>query len=536
MMKLRLLLLSALLLPLSAHAGSQTYASPGAYVFTVPATYGNLIVQVWGGGGGGAYLYAGGNGGASAFGSVVAGGGYGSNSASGAPGGSAHGGDINISGGSGVSNGASGGGGASPYGGAGGAGLGLGMASPGSAPGGGGGGSAYWSWGGGVPRGGAGAGAYAKKTYPAGALSGTVSVTVGGGGAGGGSTDPSYHGGAGAPGRVTITWSDAPATCSVTLTPNPINQGGSSTLSWSASNADTSVYINNVGYVSGSSGSFSVAPSATTDYSCYAAGSGGSDGWHAAVLTVRQSCVFNGSAVANGTSVTAYESDAVPYGESCVSENRTCSDGTLSGSYAYASCEVSRQSCTLDGVTVPHGDSRTFYTSQTTTAGQLCSAIAQERTCTDGDLSGSPAYQYASCSCAASYSCSGNTITYTDASCHTSTVLACTAPYLCVPGSSSCISPEPVFNASGDRSGHLQAVPILLRRGEVAALYWNVSNVQSCTVTGNNGDSWNGLSGEKTSSPIIQQTAYTLACAPLGEASFSPETVTINIVPIFQEL
>jgi hypothetical protein len=67
-------------------------------------------------------------------------------------------------------------------------------------------------------------------------------------------------------------------------------------------------------------------------------------------------------------------------------------------------------------------------------------------------------------------------------------------------------------------------------------LYWDVSNVSSCTVTGNNGDSWSGLSGETSSSPIIQQTAYTLACTPLEGASFSPETVTINIVPVFQEL
>src|SRR3989344_642623 len=76
-------------------------------------------------------------------------------------------------------------------------------------------------------------------------------------------------------------------TCSVTLSPNPASYSstGTATLAWSATNANTSVYINNVGYMTGSSGSFTVPRTATTDYSCTAVGSGGT-GTQAATLTV----------------------------------------------------------------------------------------------------------------------------------------------------------------------------------------------------------------------------------------------------------
>jgi hypothetical protein len=365
---------------------------------------------------------------------------------------------------------------------------------------------------------------------------GALKAPAGGGLYGGGGGSGTAGTGLGAPGLLIITYTPGVATCSVSLTPSAVNRGSSSTLSWSAQNANISVYIENVGYVSGSSGSFSVAPNTTTDYSCYAQGSVGSDGWHEASLTVYQPCTWSGGSVQNGSSVTAYQSDSVPYGNSCLSQTRTCTNGTLSGTYAYASCAVSHQSCTLDGVTVEHGASDTFYSSQTAPIGQLCSTVSQSRTCTDGTFSGSASYRYASCTCAPIYSCSGNSITYTDSSCSTSTVLSCSTPYLCSPGQSACVSPDPEFNESDGRTGHLQAQPQIVPPGLTSRVYWDVSNVQSCTVTGANGDSWTGLSGEKTTSPILTLTAYTLSCTPLAGGSFPAEQVNVNVVPIFQEL
>src|SRR3989338_7210150 len=50
------------------------------------------------------------------------------------------------------------------------------------------------------------------------------------------------------------------------------------------------------------------------------------------------SCTFNGQTIPSGTSVTAYQSATATQ---CVSEQRTCNNGTLSGSYTNSSCTVS---------------------------------------------------------------------------------------------------------------------------------------------------------------------------------------------------
>lgn len=191
-------------------SGSQSYTTAGTYTFTVPH-HETLTVQVWGAGGGGAGCSAyttvqGGNGGGSNWdGAVVANGGARASTSAGGSGGGASGGTTNQTGGTGgTGTGAAGGSGAS--GGSGGAARGSnGNGNGGSAPGGGGGGARFASRGtcGGD---GGGGGGYSTRAYSVGTYiqGSSVTVVVGGGGSGGnGST---YDGGAGAVGRVTITW------------------------------------------------------------------------------------------------------------------------------------------------------------------------------------------------------------------------------------------------------------------------------------------------------------------------------------------
>lgn len=90
-------------------------------------------------------------------------------------------------------------------------------------------------------------------------------------------------------------------------------------------------------------------------------------------------------------------------------------------------------------------------------------------------------------------------------------------------------------------SGHLQALPLLVRVGSTVRLYWNVKNAASCSITGSNGDSWSGSSSGaagNTSSAIQAKTTYTLNCT--GRPTATPRTVTesvdVNVVPVFQEL
>jgi len=124
-------------------------------------------------------------------------------------------------------------------------------------------------------------------------------------------------------------------------------------------------------------------------------------------------CMFNNELVSEGSAITAFQNSSVAYGEACVSETRTCSDGVLSGSYQYASCSVgSAAACLFNGATVAHGDSITAYSSSTVAYGSVCSSVAQSRTCDNGVLSGSA--QYASCEIAAARSClfDGKTISH----------------------------------------------------------------------------------------------------------------------------
>ncbi len=58
------------------------------------------------------------------------------------------------------------------------------------------------------------------------------------------------------------------------------------------------------------------------------------------------SCSFNGQTIGDGQLTTAYQSSSVAYGSQCVSEQRTCINGTLSGdtSYSYPACTTASAS------------------------------------------------------------------------------------------------------------------------------------------------------------------------------------------------
>lgn len=60
--------------------------------------------------------------------------------------------------------------------------------------------------------------------------------------------------------------------------------------------------------------------------------------------------------------------------------------------------------CTLDGQSLAHGQSQTFYSAE---IDDDCAGISQERTCDDGELSGSSTYQYANCSAGSPYVLAG---------------------------------------------------------------------------------------------------------------------------------
>jgi type IV pilus modification protein PilV len=109
-----------------------------------------------------------------------------------------------------------------------------------------------------------------------------------------------------------------------------------------------------------------------------------------------------GSTVTNGTSVTAYQSEAEPYGNVAVAPNtcqnaetRTCSAGAFSPAFTYTeqNCAIAASpNCTTPwGDAVVNGGHVNAYSVASVPFGYTCPA-AVERTCTNGILSGSGNY------------------------------------------------------------------------------------------------------------------------------------------------
>lgn len=129
--------------------------------------------------------------------------------------------------------------------------------------------------------------------------------------------------------------------------------------------------------------------------------------------------------------------------------------------------------------------------------------------------------------CAANYFCQGSDLYYQTSQCSNEFIQHCARGC----SGSACIgAPAP--------SALLAVSPLLVRNGTTVQVSWQALHVQSCTVSGTNGDSWSSTSGSYTSRPILGQTVYVLTCQALPGAS--PSTITdsktVNIIPIFQEI
>lgn len=84
-------------------------------------------------------------------------------------------------------------------------------------------------------------------------------------------------------------------------------------------------------------------------------------------------------------------------------------------------------------------------------------------------------------------------------------------------------------------SAKIFVIPPLVRKNATTLVKWEGIEVTSCTVTGENGDTWEGTSGERTSSPITGRTVYTLNCTAFNGKTVTDEA-TVSITPVFREI
>lgn len=192
-------------------------------------------------------------------------------------------------------------------------------------------------------------------------------------------------------GNVTITCSNGNPTQSAASC-TPANCGGT-TLYWGGS-CWASVGAQSSGYSAGITNS-AATHTGTATASC-------TDGaWSVTSPVCNARCNLPwGGSITHGGSVTAWNTAASCGG--CASQTRTCSNGTLSGSYTAGSCNNSScASCWGPSGWVAHGGWTLAYWAWTAPCGGTC--WSEWRYCNNGSLSGS--YGASSCSVAACSSC-----------------------------------------------------------------------------------------------------------------------------------
>lgn len=128
--------------------------------------------------------------------------------------------------------------------------------------------------------------------------------------------------------------------------------------------------------------------------------------------------------------------------------------------------------------------------------------------------------------CTAMYFCTsaGTGRYFRNAQCSNSAVEPC--PYGCVNGQ--CLAPDAPTVTWSVR-------PQLVRSGESVRVTWSGTDLASCQVSSDHGDSWPGISGARDSKPVTRQTVFTLSCAGNLEGSSILRTETVNVIPVFQE-
>ncbi|GEM_PF-1808847 len=311
-------------------------------------------------------------------------------------------------------------------------------------------------------------------------------------------------------------------TASLTASPNPVAYNGRSTLTWSSSNATSCTAggpWSNQGTLSGSGLTNPLTSDTLFTFQC--TGPGGTSPLQSVTVTVTAaSCTLPwGGTLASGSSVTAYQFPSVTSPTTCasVSQTRTCTNGTLSGSYTNQSCSVTGSAPTAllsaNPTTIDSGESSTLTWSSTnatscTSAGGFSTGGATSGNASTGALTATQNYQI---------SCSG-------------------------PGGSALSNIATVTVTQPQAT--ITASPGRVRSGTTSTISWSGSNVTSCEVTdpsgtklasGNADNSNNFSRNSPYTATITSQSTFTIVCKTSGGGPDATDSVTVNLIPSFLE-
>jgi hypothetical protein len=352
--------------------------------------------------------------------------------------------------------------------------------------------------------------------------------------------------------------------CSISFDKNPVSENEATTIRWTSSGADW-LYIDNIGQIPNSAlgeGSATVGP--FPDDTVFTANAGTNDGDQVACTgdtTLRinadgrphVSIWADKTTIDIGESVGVHATFEAGPGDLLNGDNidRPLGSGLGQSTAPDARKDITFVSGTIGvftfyarAVTAFFPDWTTYATTQVTVRNLCDNGL-------DQDL-------YSGCACPTGQSRSANGY-----SCSCSNGLdtalygafACTCPEGQVQHGSMCVSnlcadsEESCADAAqmgydlpaASVNVHLHASPALVQNGSGTNLFWDVAGVSSCTVVSNDSaiatlsgisSGGGGLLGQ-SAGPITKRTVFTLSCLPDG--LIDPESVTVNLVPKFQE-
>ncbi len=312
-------------------------------------------------------------------------------------------------------------------------------------------------------------------------------------------------------------------TASLSASPTSITTGQSSTLTWSSTNATS---CTGMGFTaSGTSGSVSVSPTATTNYSLTCSGAGGTSSAQAATVTVSAA---TSSKFTMGEQVTPTATVNV----------RSTAAGTSVGTQPAGAV-----------ATVIGGPTVAALSGTTYTWWDLNFATGVDGWVADTNLQAAPATPAPTASLSASPTSitSGQSSTLTWSS---TNATSCTGTGFTASGTSGSVSVSPTTNttysltctgAGGTSSAQsatvtvsgttaqkptasLSASPTSITSGQSSTLTWSSTNATSCTGSGFTAS---GTSGSVTVSPTAT-TNYSLTCSGTGGTS-SAATAMVSV-------
>jgi hypothetical protein len=186
-----------------------------------------------------------------------------------------------------------------------------------------------------------------------------------------------------------------------------------------------------------------------------------------------------GDSVANNSSVTAYENATVPVGFSCASETRSCSNGILSGTFTNASCSV--QTTRTVTVSIEQQGTGTVSGIAVTGEGAICDGLV----CTVANDWTGTLTATGTCSGTQSTVSGSVDVTLTTVTAATITLPTCTGPVCTTPWSTEVASGGSVVayqNATVSYPSTCTSETRFCNDGSLSGTYTNQSCSQTCTV------------------------------------------------------